>query len=363
MDSAVRNDETVVRLHDILWYVLKSWKSILIFILAIGVLLGAYKGIITFRQKHAIDTLLGNGFKGEEVPSTDEGEIAVIYQPSGLTVRDGETADFYFASSGNIVGYYWRISKDKGLNWETLKTADFPNAKTNHLSFVASLDQDQYMFRGGITYKDEAGETKYMPTEDVTLTVVDASVSRLSVGDVVKNTVKSMAIGLLIGLFIGVVYVVLAFVLNGYLTNEIALRTRYDVPCIGVSPSNKNKGMARKIMDRLTYRPHIGRDESLDLIAANLHMRLGGEEEVLLVGTIPMSAIKSLAKELRVRLACKIVVGGNVIASAKAVNALAEGRKVVCVERVLDSKQTFVDFEMDTIRSSSSECVGFILVE
>ena len=185
-------------------------------------------------------------------------------------------------------------------------------------------------------------------------------VERSTIGSAFK---KYLVLGAFVGLFLGAACLAVFFVIMGYLPNSAAIRARYHLPTFGVLPNKKVTGLNRKIMNKLTYRADLSSDEAVRLAAANLAMYVKASENILLVGTIPHKALEKVRKELQAVLDVHIETAGNVNNQANAVLSLSRSAKVVCVEKVLGSKQTYVDFEMDTLAASRSECIGFILVE
>lgn len=185
---------------------------------------------------------------------------------------------------------------------------------------------------------------------------------------VAKSTISSamkkyMVLGAVVGLFLGAAVLAVYYVIQGYLANAPAIRSRYQLPTFGILPSSKLKGLSRKIMNKLTYAAGLERDGAARLTAANLAMRLRADDTVLLIGTVPEKTLEHIEKLLAHNLNAKIRAVGNVNSEAEAVLALTEKAKVICVEKILKSKQTYVDFAVNTVAASPSELIGFILVE
>ncbi len=183
-----------------------------------------------------------------------------------------------------------------------------------------------------------------------------------------KSTINSafkkyLILGAFVGLILGAAVLAVYFVIMGYLPNSTAVRNRYQLPTFGILPNSKISGLNRKIMNKLTYRANLPWEEAVRLTAANLAMHLRASEELLLVGTVPKKTLDKIRKELLTVLDVHVETAGNLNNQASAVLALSRGAKVVCVEKVLKSKQVYVDFEMDTLAASKSHCIGFILVE
>ena len=187
---------------------------------------------------------------------------------------------------------------------------------------------------------------------------------QIAAGTIASSFKKYLVLGAVLGVFLGAAGLAVYYVLNGYLANAPAIRSRYGLPTFGIVPSSKVKGLNRSILNKLTYRTYnMPKDEAVRLIAANLAMYLKGGDKVLLVGTMPLKKLESVKKALKEVISVPIETAGNVNNEADAVLALSAGNKVVCVERILGSKQTYVDFEMETLAASKAECIGFILME
>ena len=174
---------------------------------------------------------------------------------------------------------------------------------------------------------------------------------------------KYLVLGAFVGLFAGAALLAVYFVVMGFLPNGAAVERRYHLPAFGILPDEKKNRLQRAILNKLTYSVRMSEAESLQMVAARLSLYITPGDKLLLVGTIPAKRLKKVEKHLAPLINTPLTTAGNVNNQANAVMALNEGCKVICVEQILKSKQTYVDFAMNTIAASNSECVGFILVE
>ena len=189
---------------------------------------------------------------------------------------------------------------------------------------------------------------------------IPKAIDESTIGAVFK---KNLVLGAFIGLFAAAAVLAVIYVIRGYLPNAPAIQNRYQKPTFGIVPDEKTKGITRKIMNQLTYRGNISGEESCRLIAANLALYLKSSDKILLVGTVAPKTLEALKRLLSEMIALPIEAVGDINKQASAVMQIAKGGKVICVEKILGSRQTFVDFEMSTLAVSRSDCIGFILVE
>ena len=350
------NYETEISLHDVFWYILKNWKILLVCMAVMAVLLGAYKAFSTEKQRAAQSKSADSGSEAPADKSTKTGDPAIVAQPKSVSVEAGKNVSFSVVTTGPVVSYQWQYGKD-GMAWTKLTN---PSASTETLSFASLATQNGYVYRCVVTFEGEIT----LNSESAVLTVTAAATAKkLSGADVFKAGVKYAVVGAVLGLVLAAAYFAVVFVMRGYTPNEFAVDSRYHKPTLGIYPSDAINGTERKIMDKLTYRPGLSRDASAQLIAANLNMAAAKSGKVLLMGTVPMKCLADIQAALTPYVNCELQPVGNVNNQADAVNALAEGHDVICVEQVLGSRATYVDFAMGTLSRSASNCLGFILVE
>ena len=180
---------------------------------------------------------------------------------------------------------------------------------------------------------------------------------------ILKVFLRFLLLGMAAGLFAAAAVLAVWYVIRGYLPNAPAIRRRYHLPTFGIITDPARGKADRFFMNRLTYSPQLSEEEALALTAANLAMHVRARDRILLIGTAQERLLRSISKQLSSLLDVQIQVVGDVNKKAGAVVALGEGCKVVCVEQILKSRQTYVDFAMSTVAVSRSECIGFILAE
>ena len=361
-DSAAYSNETEINLRDVFWFILKKWVWLLAGMIVCAVLLGGYKAYSTSRQLAAQNKNTSSQSETTDTPeSKTDGDPAIIYQPVDVTAEAGERVSFAIATSGKVTKYLWQYSKD-GMAWTNLSTSTYPSAATNKLSLVCLATQSGYVWRCNVTFDGDvvkASEPAYLTVS----AAGSASKTTLKQSDIIKSGIKYGVVGLILGIVAAAACLAVVFVSKGYIANKMTIQSRYGKPSFGVYPSKSNTGLARKIMNKLTYQNDLSQEEALKLIAANLNLSAGNAKKVLLVGTVPSRSLDNLAKALAPYVKGELVAAGNINNQADAVNALSEGPAVVCVEQVLGSRLTNVDFEMGTLARSSSDCLGFILTE
>ncbi|MBQ4424226.1 MAG: hypothetical protein II882_00605 [Lachnospiraceae bacterium] len=357
------NAETAFSLSDIFWYILRQWRILLIIMGACALLLGAYRGLTLNKQRVAAAKKASTTQSGKQ--STESGDPAIIEQPKDYSVSEGNNAVFHIATSGKVTKYQWQYSKD-GMSWSSVNTGTYPSASTDTLTFTSKSTQNGYMFRCVVTFENE----KNTSSKGATLTVTASTGSKITVKSMLFGAAKYCILGLFVGLFLGAVWFAVVFVANGFVTNDLPLKARYNLPVFGVYPT-ADKGSGEKniwqrfdrfILNKASHRPNLSHAKSARLIAANLAMH-AQSKEILLMGTVPGEMLERISKVVQHYLNCEVQVGGNVHSSADAVVALTGGQNVVCVEQIHYSKQRLLDNEMEAIAASPAECIGFILVE
>lgn len=346
-------EENSINLANIIWYTLKQWKTVLIVMAVLAFLLGGYKGYSTYKQYAKQEKPSSSSSSSEDA---SKGKNAITAQPVSITVAVNETAEFSIKTSGEVERYLWQYSKD-GLAWSGLNTNTYPSAATEKLSFTALATQNNYLFRCTVTFSDE----QVISSKGATLTI--SSTGKLTKGSIVKSAVKYAVIGGILGMILGLFFYAMKYIFKGYFSNGSDVECRYGINSFGVYPSRKNVGLTRKIMDKMTCRPDITQQESAKLIAAKMNLALPAGEKVYLTGTIDDKRLESIGKVLRPYVRADLKLLDCVNLSADAVAALEARYPVVCVERVLASKRTDVDLQMNTIARSGAECKGFVLIE
>ena len=352
------DSEKSVSLRDVFWVIVRNWKRLLLAALIGALLLGGYGGIKMLAKRKAV-------VKPDETTATPvsktEGEPAITSQPTDLSVAEGTAAGFSVATTGEVYSYKWQFSKDSGVTWSNVNSTTYPSALKEKLTFQTKKEQSGYFYRCVVTFADQQ---QTLTSDSAVLTVLAASaVQKISMKDVFVSALKKALIGFLLGLVVMAFAEMMIFVINGYFVNLPALEERYGVQGFGVYPSRKYTGLTRKIMDKMTYRPDVTQQESAKLIAANMNLVLPAGETVYLTGTIDDKRLESICKVLRPFVKADLIVLSCVNQSAESVGALRAKLPVVCVERVLVSKRTYVDFQMNTVARSGAECAGFILIE
>lgn len=351
---AVR-EEANVGLRVLFWYVLKQWKTILIIMGVLALLMGGYKGIRTLVQYSKQQSRTPAGTEADP----QSGENAITAQPKSVTAAANSQVEFSVQTRGEVAKYQWQYSKD-GMSWNSLNISTYPSAATSKLVFRALSTQNNYLYRCSVTFKDE----DVITSEGAILTVTATpSAEKVTKGDIVKTAVKYAALGAVMGLALSVLYFAAQFLAMGWFANGADVEARYGMVCFGIYPSRKNVGLTRKVMDRMTYRPNVTQQESAKLIAASMNLALPDSGPVYLTGTVDDKRLEAVCKVLQPHVKADLKLLSCVNQSAASVGALQEKLPVVCVERVLASRRTYVDFQMNTIARSGSECAGFVLIE
>ncbi|MBO4838386.1 MAG: hypothetical protein J5493_03330 [Lachnospiraceae bacterium] len=351
------NRESSVNLRDVFWVIVRNWKKLLLGALIGALLLGCYGGIKMLQKRKAVIT----PDKPTEAPaSRSEGSPAILSQPTDLRVEVGTTAAFSVATSGEVTSYKWQFSKD-GSSWSNVNSTTYPSALKATLNFQTKTDQNGYLYRCVVTFEEQQ---MILTSDSAKLTVLASSaVQKITIKNVLVSAFKKALIGFLLGLAVTAFLEMILFIINGYFVNPAALEERYGVRGFGVYPSRKNEGLTRKILDKMTYRPNVTQQESAKLVAANMNLALPAGGTVYLTGTIDDKRLESICKVLRPYVEADLKPLSCVNISADSVNALRANVPVVCVERILASKRTYVDFQMNTIARSGAECAGFVLIE
>lgn len=350
--------DSSISLRDVFWCVLLNWKKILIATLALALLLGLYKGFATYGQ-YKIQNQAFSGGTAVSASHTYEGNPAITVQPKGLSLFAGQQAVFSVSTAGSIKQFHWQFSRD-GLSWTYLNVDTYPSASTDTLVFTALSTQNAYLFRCIVTFENETSIATYGAMLEVT---ASASSKRLTPGDALKNAFKFVVVGAVLGLAGSFLFCLLVFAGKGYFTNGLTLQKRYGIQGLGVFPSPAHKGISRKILNRMTYSNDASRKDLINLLAANINLRVKSSDVTALTGTVSEKRLRILQKTLQPLVKARLVPIGNINQQAEALNRLTRGRLVICAERILDSQLPYVDREMDTLVQTGAECIGFILME
>lgn len=350
--------DSSISLRDVFWYVLLNWKKILMAVLALALLLGLYKGFVTYGQ-YKTQSQSFTGGAAVTASHTYEGGPSITAQPKDLSVFAGQQAVFSVSTAGLVRQFHWQFSRD-GMSWYSLNTDTYPSASTDTLAFTALSTQNSYLFRCVVTFEDETSIASYGAILDVTASI---SSKRLTRGDALKDGLKFALVGAVLGLAGSFLLCLLVFGGKGFFTNGLALQKRYGVQGLGVFPSPAHKGINRKILNRMTYSGSSSRKETIDLLASNINLQTKNSDVIALTGTVSEKRLQVLQKTLQPLVKAQLVPIGNINKQAEALNKLTRGRLVICAERILDSQLVYVDREMDTLTQTGASCLGFILME
>lgn len=356
--DTTQRKEAYYSLHDLLWYTVSQWKTILLCTLVFAVLFAVIwcGHLLKIRKEQQEEK---DKRQTEAVVSKEEGDPAILLQPEDVTIPAGEEAVFTIATSGKVKSYRWQYSMD-GISWINLNLSSHPSAATDSYHLITKPTENKYIFRCQITFAE--GTVLVSDEALLTLTTLGASMPELSSRDIVRGTANYFVFGAIFGFLLSAVAVVGLLLKREYLVNRYIIKTLYGLPCFGIYEAVRKDRLTQFALNRLTYWNNLKKQDVNSMIAVKLAIKAVSNKDIFLVGTVPESILNKLAVDLDPHLSKNIFPVGNLNTNPAAVQGIIKAENVVCVEDITKSSRRFIDEEMDVIKSSQSDCIGFILV-
>ena len=346
-----------LNIHDVFWYVVYCWKTVLLIALVSAVLLALTEGLYLVRMRKAQQ-------EAKQIPQTvpseniPEGKAAILEQTESVTVQAGTDAVFFVRTAGKVTRYRWQFSRD-GISWSNLSVNTYPSAGADTLILKTTPTHNNYAFRCSITFDDET----VLISREIPLKVTTYAepLTEITKHDVVNRTVKYGVAGCLLGALGGILTLVAVFSLRGYPVNGLAVQRRYGTDCFGVLRQDGHNRFVERVLDNLTYEK--AEEDTAKLIAARMEPHVEKDQPILLVGTVSAQTLNQVAKAVQPGLFCEVIPAGDLQLQAEAVLAAASIKRVVCVEQILKSRGAAIDRELEALKNIPAECIGFILTE
>lgn len=177
--------------------------------------------------------------------------------------------------------------------------------------------------------------------------------------------IKSGLIGLFLGLVLMLIYHGTKIILQNRLNSAEELKRRYQLPVLGVFGEKEKQGcrLDQNLRRKLLAQEEKTPEEAARYIASHVKLQGSGARRLLLVGTCSRERLELLKNALEGFLSdMEISAGGNVNESFEALNALAGNTAVVCVEAWLKASHRDIRNELDTVKASGNQNIGFIML-
>ena len=143
------------------------------------------------------------------------------------------------------------------------------------------------------------------------------------------------------------------------------LRSRYDAVMLAAIPKDsvKRGKIDKEIWRHLGIRKKLNYRSGVELAAANIRLYLPEEKDILLIGTVGEEKLGVIGRDLADQLSDrKVLIGGDVNLSAKAVSAVEDGHTIVCVEGLNESSYQYINHELDAVGKARAQTTYFIVV-
>ena len=189
----------------------------------------------------------------------------------------------------------------------------------------------------------------------------ESAVAEFNVSDVVKYAV----IGFAAGIFLIMMWYAAFYIMGGTVKTEDDLSRRMKLRVLGryIKPFGKGGFIDRKIARAEGVTEYNNTAEKVfKLAAANINAMTKDSDKVYIVGTLSEEDIKEAHKGLAKSVKGNLQYGGNVLASAKAIESLSDADKVVIVERLKVSHITDIEREINAVRNLGKEITGVVLI-
>ena len=180
----------------------------------------------------------------------------------------------------------------------------------------------------------------------------------------VFGVVKYAILGFAVGIVLVMMWYAAFYVIGGSIKTEEDLVTHLRLRVLG--RYSKPFGGKTFIDKKLRHMEGVTEfndtyEKALKLATANINAMTQAQEKIYLVGTIPEEELKEAHKVISKGIIAKLEYGGNVLASANAVNNLVNADKVVIVESLRLSQRVEIEREVDAIRNLGKEILGVVL--
>ncbi|MCR4945987.1 MAG: hypothetical protein K5929_03455 [Lachnospiraceae bacterium] len=180
----------------------------------------------------------------------------------------------------------------------------------------------------------------------------------------ISGVVKYAILGFAVGILIVMMWYAAFYVIGGSVKTEEDLTKSLNLRVLGRfnKPFGKNWFIDKKLrhmegVNEFNNTP----EKALKLAAANINALTDQNDKIIIVGTIPEEELKEACKVLSKGAVAKLEYGGNVLASATAVNNLSNSDKVVIVERLRMSQRVDISREVEALKNLGKEILGVVL--
>ena len=191
--------------------------------------------------------------------------------------------------------------------------------------------------------------------------------SETSTTAALKNGIKFAVLGGVLGVFMVVFVVCVFFLMSDKVYAAKELRNRYQLKILGKLPAagKKKQGAVDRWLNRLEDRAEAeNAEQEYGLIAANIRNYGGELKSLLVIGTVTDAVLSDLTKRLgQELLGIKIVLGGNVLEDAAALQKLPECDGVILAEQCGVSTYGRVELEIEKARDLQKQVVGCVVFE
>lgn len=186
-----------------------------------------------------------------------------------------------------------------------------------------------------------------------------------TVKTVIKAGVKNALIGAVAGLLLTGLYLLFKLVLQDRLNSTEELPLRYQLPLLGTLPQAGAKTRKIDVRFARALGMNTGKSskEAAEYLAASIRLHLDHAGRVLLVGSCGEDKLNALKEQIAPLLEeTQVEVSGNVNENAAAVKALQGDAAVICVEEWRRTAHKSIRHELQTVKESGKQNLGFIVV-
>ena len=186
-----------------------------------------------------------------------------------------------------------------------------------------------------------------------------------SKGTIIKQGMKFGILGLIVGLVAAAFFIAVSIFGQRRVVSASGVQKYFDIPVLAVVRSEKNKmnALDRRIASRLGFKGLDDPDAAADYAVSTVRLKAENNGTLMITGTAAEDELDMVTRILSEKIIDKeIRKVGNVSCSASAVNGLVKQVPAVCVEKWPSSAYSDIEKELEILRASDNDCIGFILV-
>ena len=172
----------------------------------------------------------------------------------------------------------------------------------------------------------------------------------------IKRGIKYGILGGIAGAAVGCILALVIGMMGGRLENAREVMARYKFPLLGILPQAQKGRWLDRWIKNLAGEPKTEYEDAVQVLEANI-ATVAGDKEILLLSTGDEGNIQKLCAHLH----GTVKAGGDILRSAKAVEALQEAAGVILLEERGKAKIEQVDSEVLRLEALHKEILGIVL--